>query len=172
MSSALSAGGRAADIRSGVRVQLFTVAWMAIEAAIAIAAGVVARSVLLTAFGIDSVIQLISGAVLLWRLSVEARSRSLERVRRSEHSATRLSAVLLVLLCLYVVITPAAGLITRSEPESSLAGLAVALAAVVVMPLLARRKRGLAKRIDSAALRADAADTVACAYMAGAVLVG
>lgn len=137
MSSALSPESRAAEIRSGVRIEVFTVVWMAVEASIAITAGVVARSVLLTAFGLDSVIELGSGAVLLWRLSVEAGGGTLERVQRSERRATRISAVLLVLLCLYVVVTSAAGLLARSQPESSLVGLAVAVAALIIMPFLA-----------------------------------
>lgn len=171
-SGALSQENRAAEIRSGVRIEVFTVGWMAFEAGIAVTAGVIARSVLLTAFGLDSFIELMSGAVLLWRLSIEAGGGTLERVKQSERRATRISAVLLVLLCLYVVVTSAAGLLTRSEPETSLVGVAVAVAALIVMPFLARRKHGLADRIDSAALRADAAETVTCAYMAGAVLVG
>jgi divalent metal cation (Fe/Co/Zn/Cd) transporter len=172
MSSFASPESRGADVRSGVRIEVFTVVWMLIEAAVAIVAGINARSVLLTAFGVDSVIELLSGSVLLWRLRVEARGGTLDRVRQTERRAIRISAVLLVLLSLYVVVTSAAGLLTASEPEASLLGLMVAVAALVIMPLLARSKRRLADRLASAALRADAAETVTCAYMAGAVLVG
>jgi hypothetical protein len=89
---------RASAVRAGVRIEMFTVAWMAVEAALAIGAGVLARSVLLTAFGLDSVIELIGGSVLLWRLTVEAREGETARVDRIEIKATRLSAVLLLLL--------------------------------------------------------------------------
>jgi divalent metal cation (Fe/Co/Zn/Cd) transporter len=172
MPSLATPDNRQADLRSGVHIEVFTIVWMAVEAAIAIGAGVIARSVLLTAFGVDSVIELLSGSVLLWRLSVEAGGDTSERVRQTERRAIRISAVLLVLLCLYVVVTSALGLLTTSRPESSVGGLAVAVAALVIMPILARRKRRLADRLDSAALRADAAETVTCAYMAAAVLVG
>src|SRR5712692_347641 len=89
--------------RIGVRLELVTVVWMVAEATLAIGAGVVAHSVLLTAFGADSVIELLSGGLLLWRLDAERRGGDLERVERTELAATRLSAALLLVLCLYLV---------------------------------------------------------------------
>jgi divalent metal cation (Fe/Co/Zn/Cd) transporter len=167
---------RAATVRSaariGVRLELVTVVWMVAEATLAIAAGVAARSVLLTAFGADSVIELLSGGLLLWRLDAERQGGDLERVERTEVAATRLSAVLLVALCLYVVVTTAAGLFAHVEPDRSFLGLAVAAAAVVVMPALARGKRRVNRVLESAALRADIAETTVCAGMAATVLVG
>lgn len=163
---------RRAALREGVRLELITVAWMAVEAVIAIGAGVVARSVLLTAFGLDSAIELISGATLLWRLTAEARGADLERVEQVEKRAIRVSAVLLMLLCAYLVVTSILGLVTRLEPEGSWVGLAISAAAIIVMPVLARRKRMANRVILSAALRADVAETVTCAYMAGATLAG
>src|SRR5260370_18783770 len=114
---------------------------MAVEAVLAIGAGIVARSVLLTAFGFDSVIELISGGTLLWRLSSEARGAGSERMKSVERRATRISAVLLVLLCAYVVLVGLAGLVARLRPEGSAIGVAVAAAALLVMPSLACRKR-------------------------------
>jgi len=146
--------------------------WMALEAVLAIGAGIVARSVLLTAFGFDSVIELISGGTLLWRLSSEARGASSQRVDAVERRATRISAVLLVLLCAYVVLVGVAGLVARLRPEGSALGVAVAAAAVAVMPLLAWRKRRANLVIGSPALRADIAETITCAYLAAATLVG
>jgi divalent metal cation (Fe/Co/Zn/Cd) transporter len=143
-----------------------------VEAAVAIGAGVLARSVLLTAFGIDSVIELVAGGVLLWRLLTEARGGSLARVERAENRAAWVTGVALVLLCLYIVASAAAALLTRTEPDRSYAGIAVAVAAVVGMPILARRKRGIAAEINSAALRGDAACSITCAYMAGTLLIG
>jgi len=156
----------------GVRLELVTVAWMAVEAVLAIGAGIVARSVLLTAFGFDSVIELISGGTLLWRLSSEARGANSERMESVERRATRISAVLLVLLCAYVVLVGLAGLVARLRPEGSALGVGVAAAAVLVMPLLAWRKRRANLVIGSPALRADIAETITCAYLAGATLVG
>ena len=161
-----------AAVREGVRLEAFTIAWMAMEAAIAIGAGIVARSVLLTAFGLDSAIELISGATLLWRLSAEARSADLERVERGERRAIWASAALLILLWAYLAATSIIGLVIRMEPEGSGAGLAISAAAVIVMPLLAWRKRVANRTIQSSALRADIVETISCAYMAGATLVG
>ncbi len=163
---------RAQAVRTGIRLELITVAWMAVEAALAIGAGIAARSVLLTAFGADSLIELLSGVTLLWRLRTEASEGDIERVEAVERRAIRLSAGLLVLLCLYVLVSAGAGLVLRVEPQESRLGIAVAAAAVVIMPLLAWRKRLANRAIDSSALRADIAETLTCAYLAGTTLLG
>jgi divalent metal cation (Fe/Co/Zn/Cd) transporter len=148
---------RVAQVRIGVRVEVFTVLWMVVEAVVSIGAGVLAQSALLTAFGIDSVIELVSGAILLWRLSVEVRGEETGHIERAEQRAAWVVAVSLALLCVYVLATAAYGLITRSRPESSVLGVT---------------KRRIASRIDSSALRGDAASSFTCGYMAGAVLLG
>lgn len=163
---------RAALVRTGVRAEYFTVAWMVVEAVVSIGAGVLAGSLLLVAFGLDSIIELVSGGILLWRLSVEARGSTLERVERAEHRAAWVVAVSLALLCVYVLVSAAFGLLTQEKPDSSLVGIAVSLAAVFVMPGLGLTKRRLAARIDSGALRGDAASSFTCGYMAATVLVG
>ncbi len=163
---------RAALVRTGVRIEIFTVLWMVVEAAVSLGAGVLARSALLVAFGIDSVVELVSGAILLWRLSVEARGETTEQVERAEHRAAWVVAVSLALLCVYVLATAVYGLLTRSHPDSSLSGIAISIAALVVMPGLGLAKRRLATRLDSAALRGDADSSFTCGYMAGAVLLG
>jgi divalent metal cation (Fe/Co/Zn/Cd) transporter len=163
---------RAAEIRAGVRVEVFTVVWMVVEAGVSIGAGVLAHSALLIAFGLDSVIELVSGAILLWRLSVEARGEDTEHIERAERRASWVIDVSLVLLCLYVLATAIYGLITQSHPESSLVGIAISIAALLVMPILGITKRRIASRIDSSALQGDAASSFTCGYMAGAVLLG
>lgn len=163
---------RADQVRSGVRVEMVTIVYMVIEAAVALGAGLLARSVLLTAFGIDSLIELVTGGVLLWRLLTEARGGALERVERAENRAAWVTGVGLVVLCGYVVLSAGASLALRAEPDSSVPGLALAVVAVVLMPVLAWRKRTIAAQIGSAALRGDAACSLTCAYMAGALLVG
>ncbi len=168
----IEASERQEAVGVGVRLEVVTVVWMAVEAVLAIGAGIVARSVLLTAFGFDSVIELISGGTLLWRLSSEARGAGGERLETVERRATRISAVLLVLLCAYVVLVGLAGLVSRLRPEASVLGVGVAVAAVLVMPLLAWRKRRANLVIGSPALRADIAETITCAYLAAATLVG
>jgi divalent metal cation (Fe/Co/Zn/Cd) transporter len=163
---------RALNIRRGVRLEVFTIVWMVIEAAVSIVAGIVAGSFLLTAFGLDSLIELASGGILLWRLSMEGRGEDVERVEGAEHKAEWFVAVSLGLLCLYVLGTAVYGLVTQSRPESSPAGILVSLGAVIIMPFLGVSKRRVAARIESDALTGDAAESFTCAYMAGTVLVG
>ncbi len=163
---------RARQVRLGVWVEVFTVCWMIVEGTVSVGAGVLAGSALLTAFGIDSLVELVSGTILLWRLSVEARGQEDEQVERAEHRAAWVVFVLLALLCLYVLITAAYGLVTQTRPEGSLVGIIISTAAVAVMPVLGLTKRRIAARIGSGALRGDAASSFTCGYMAGAVLVG
>jgi divalent metal cation (Fe/Co/Zn/Cd) transporter len=163
---------RSASLRLGVRIEIVTVVWMVIEAAVSLGAGIVAGSLLLTAFGLDSIIELISGGILLWRLSVEARGGDIDRVEHAEHRAARAVAVCLSLLCVYVLVSAVYGLAAHRTPDISPVGIAVAIAAVIVMPWLALTKRRIAGRLESDALRGDAAESITCAYMAATVLVG
>lgn len=156
----------------GVRIELLTVIWMVVEAAVAIGAGVVAHSALLVAFGLDSVLELVTGSALLWRLWTEQRGESLARVERAERVAAWITGIGLALLCVYIVALAALDLVTRSEAATSTVGLALAAVAVVGMPVLAWRKRVIARQLNSVALRGDAACSLSCAYMAGALLVG
>jgi divalent metal cation (Fe/Co/Zn/Cd) transporter len=149
-----------------------TIGWMLVEAIVALVAGILARSVLLTAFGLDSVIELVTGGVLLWRLVTEARGATLARVEQVENRAAWVVGVGLVLLCIYVVATSVAGLLVGVHAAESLVGIALAGASLLLMPLLAWRKRVIAAQLGSAALRGDAACSITCAYMAGALLVG
>jgi divalent metal cation (Fe/Co/Zn/Cd) transporter len=167
-----AAFGRTRAIRLAVGIELVAVLWMAAEAALAIGAGVVARSVLLTAFGFDSVIELLSAAVLAWRLSVEAAGSAPDRVDRVEAGTVRISAALLVLLSAYVATTSVAGLVLGVKPETSVLGIAVAAAAVGGMPLLALAKHRVNLKLGSPSLRADIAETITCAYMAAVTLAG
>jgi len=151
-------------MRKGIRLEQLTVSWMVIEAAVAIGAGIAARSVLLTAFGVDSVIELLSGVVLYRRLKGDS--------ERLEATAVRISAVLLVLLCVYVVASSLTGFLLRVEPAASVVGIAVSAVALVAMPLLARAKRRVNVVLQSPSLRADIAETVSCAYLAAVTLAG
>lgn len=159
-------------VRAGVRIEIVTVAWMVVEAAVSIGAGLVAGSLLLVAFGADSVIELVSGGILLWRLALQARGGDAQRVERAERRAAWVVAVALALLCVYVLSSAVYGLVTQSKPEASAVGIGVAIAAVLVMPWLGVTKRRLAERLASGALRGDADSSFTCAYMAGTVLVG
>jgi len=157
---------RSAALRQGIRLEVVTIAWMLVEAAVALVAGIAARSVLLTAFGVDSVIELLSGVVLYRRLSAQS------NVERLENLTTRISAVLLVLLIAYVLLSSLAGIALHVIPEGSGVGIAVSLVAVVAMPLLARAKQRVNRVIASPSLRADIAETISCAYLAAVTLAG
>lgn len=163
---------RGMTLRRALILETATLAWMAVEAVVGIGAGVAARSVALTTFGLDSLIELASAGVVVWRLRVEFGGGDNERVAMAEHRASRLAGGGLLLLCVYVIATSALSLVGKNHAEVSVIGIAVTGAAVLVMPVLGMSKRRLGARLDSAALRADAAETIACAYLAATTLVG
>lgn len=144
---------------------------MIVEGAVALWAAIAAHSISLAAFGADSFIELIAGVVLLWRLERQRQNRSTHDIQRAERIAAWVTAVALVALCLYIVAEAVVGVITPHSDMSSIPGIGVALASVAIMPILAARKRAVATELHSAALRADAACSITCAYMAGALLV-
>jgi divalent metal cation (Fe/Co/Zn/Cd) transporter len=163
---------RTTDLKMGVRIEVITILWMVVEMSVSIGAGIAARSVLLTAFGVDSLIELVSGSILLWRLSTENRGEDLGSVRQAERRAAWVVAVSLSLLCAYVLISSVYLLLTHAKPESSVIGIGISAAALLIMPWLAVSKRRISKRINSAALAGDSANSMTCAYMAATVLVG
>jgi divalent metal cation (Fe/Co/Zn/Cd) transporter len=145
---------------------------MLIELVVSIGAGIVAGSMLLIAFGLDSLIELISGSILLWRLRVESRGRDVEQIEQAEHRAAWVVAIALALLCVYVLISAVYGLIAHAKPENSGLGIGISAAAMLIMPYLALVKRRVSSRIQSKALASDAVSSITCAYMAGTVLAG
>lgn len=170
--SLLPSAARASEVRLGVGIELVTVAWMTVEAAVALSVGFTTRSVSLQGFGIDSIIELIAGSILLWRLRVEQRGGDLEQVERAERRASWVTAISLFALSLYLMGDSALTLFTRTRPEASWWGLGLAMAAAIIMPILWQGKLRIAGRIGSAALKADAACSVTCAYMSVALLLG
>ena len=163
---------RTADVHLGIRIEIITIIWMVIEMAVSIGAGVAAGSILLIAFGIDSLIELVGGGILLWRLQVEGSGSDMEGVERAEQRAAWIVAITLGLLCVYVLISSVYGLLAHSIPESSPIGIGVSAAALLIMPYLAITKRRISKRVNSDALAGDATNSITCAYMAGTVLAG
>jgi divalent metal cation (Fe/Co/Zn/Cd) transporter len=162
-----------AAIRSGIRVEWLTIGWMVVEAAVSIGAGIAAGSIALIAFGVDSVIELVSAGTLLWRLRLEdAGTAPPALIERAERQASRVVGASLLLLAVYVVLQSGYDLWTRAAPERSLPGIALAAAALLVMPALVRTKRRIAAAINSPALRGDAACGVVCVYMAATLLAG
>ena len=151
-----------------------TIGWTMLEAVVGVRAGMIAGSIALMAFGLDSVIELVAAAVLLRRLVVERDDAHADPqlTARAERAASRVVGWSLIALAVYVTIRSVSDLWTRAAPDTSAIGIALALCAVVVMPALVRVKLRVAASIDSAALRADAMCGMVCAYMAGALLVG
>ena len=136
------------------------------EAAVSLAAAWMARSPALLAFGGDSAIELLSGIVVLWRFRTSAAQE------QSEKRAVRIAAVLLFILAAYVSAASVTTLLGYSEPKTTYVGIAVLVAATAIMPWLAKEKRKLSAITGSAALRADAAESALCAYLALVALVG
>jgi divalent metal cation (Fe/Co/Zn/Cd) transporter len=163
---------RATEIHSGIRIEVISIIWMVIEMAVSFGAGIAAGSILLTAFGIDSLIELVSGGILLWRLRVESQGGDVDRVEQAEHRAAWIVAITLGMLCVYVFGSAVYSLIVRSKPETTLLGIGISAAAVLIMPYLAVVKRRISSHIHSEALAVDAVESITCAYMAGTVLIG
>src|SRR3984893_4345720 len=141
-------------VRQALALEWITIAWMVIEAAVAIGAGVAAGSITLLAFGIDSLIELASAGALIWRLTVELRHGQAFS-ENAERLASRIGGGLLFALAAYVIASAAWSLWTRHGEEFSATGLAVALLAMPIMYALAKRKLALADKLGSRALRAD-----------------
>ncbi|HET6236259.1 MAG TPA: cation transporter [Acetobacteraceae bacterium] len=171
VASVLFDAGRAELIRRAFRLEYATVAWMVIEAAVAIWSGVQAASVCLMAFGIDSVIELASAGVLLWRLTVELR-RGQAFAERAERAASRIAGGLLLALAAYVVSAAAWKLWTQTGEAFSWPGLVITMLAMPLMYVLARRKIAVAEALGSRAMRADAMESVTCGWLSLVVVVG
>jgi divalent metal cation (Fe/Co/Zn/Cd) transporter len=147
-------------------VQAITIAWMSVEAVVSLFAAWRARSPALLAFGGDSAIELFSAAVVLWRF------RATDAHADVEKRAARVAGALLFALAAYVAITTVASLLGYNEPKPTILGIAILVAAAVIMPWLAKEKRKLSGATGSAALRADAAQSALCAYMSLIALAG
>jgi divalent metal cation (Fe/Co/Zn/Cd) transporter len=164
---------RTTHLRTGAWLAAVTIAWNLAEGLIAVAAGIAARSIALVAFGMDSFIETISGALVGWRLLSELSSGSVERAADLERRMSRLAGVLLLLLAAYILIDTGVRLLGYgAEPRPSGIGIIVTAAAVVVMPLLAWLKFRTAVELSSRALRADAFETITCAGLSVATLAG
>ena len=157
-------------IHEAFRLEWLTIGWMTVEAVVAIAAGVTAGSLVLTAFGLDSVIELASAGVLMWRLSVELR-HGRKFSERAERIAGRIGGALLFLLAAYVTAAAVWHLWEGTGEEFSWPGFIVALIAIPAMRYLARRKITIAEKIGSRALRADAMEAVTCGWLSFVVVV-
>lgn len=151
---------------------VLTMAYNLVEGAIALFAGVAAGSIALVGFGFDSYLELAAAGALLWRLRVEARGAGPEEVERTERRVHRVVGATFVALALYVALQSLWVLWRRELPDESPIGIALAVASLVIMPLVAWGKLRAARELASPALRAEARETLACSYLSFTLLLG
>ena len=160
---------RPAAVLRGRRLEYFTVVWNTLEGLVAVISGIVAGSISLVGFGIDSFIEVTSGSVLLWRMSVDS---DVHRRERNEKRALRMVGACFLLLAAYIAYESISDLWLRRAPEHSIPGIVLACVSLIVMPLLSRAKRKVGRALGSAAMRADAKQTEFCTYLSAILLLG
>jgi divalent metal cation (Fe/Co/Zn/Cd) transporter len=158
--------------RRALLLEWLTTGWNVVEAAVAIGAGVMARSPSLVAYGIDSLIEVLSAVALLWRLLRAGPQATAAEHSRAERRALFVVAVTFFLLAAYASLEAASSLATRSAPETSPLGVGLSIVSLIAMPLLGYSKQVTARQMGSKALAADAVETWVCAYLSAALLLG
>ena len=160
---------RQAIAERGKRLEYFTIAWNSLEGLVAIIAGVIAGSISLVGFGVDSFIEVTSGAVLLWRMAVDAEEQTRER---NERLSLRIVGACFLVLAAYIAYESVSDLMSREAPEHSIPGIILAFVSLVVMPILSSAKKQVDKELSSAAMNADAKQTDFCVYLSAILLAG
>jgi len=160
---------RQAMFRRGQRLEYFTIVWNSLEGLVAVIAGAIAGSISLVGFGVDSFIEVTSGAVLLWRMSVDAEERTRER---NERLSLAIVGACFLALSAYIAYESLSDLISRKAAEHSLPGIILAGVSLLVMPVLSRAKKQVGKELGSAAMNADAKQTDFCMYLSAILLAG
>src|SRR5256884_2640916 len=171
-----SVGSRADAVRLALLLTYITLGWMTIEGAASLLLGWASKSLLLEAFGVDSVIELFSAAVLLWRLRIEASGTATsEHVDVVERRAARLVGYSLYALVAYIILNSGYGLFIAkrvTDTHESVWGILIGAVAKVGMPILAGYKFKVAARLNSRALRADAVESITCGYLSIVLMIG
>ena len=157
---------RSSWVRSAIGLESFSLAWMTAEGALSVWAGTAAHSLTLEVFGLDSLIEIISGGVVLRWLQLERAEPSSGRAARAKRVASYVVAGCLLALALYIVAGVIRSLAAREAPRPGPLGFAVSIAAIIVMPLLWGRKRYFGKLLESEALEEDGVGNLACGWMA------
>lgn len=160
---------RVEAVNRGLRLEYFTVGWNFLEALVALTSGATAGSIALIGFGLDSLIEVSSGCILLWRLRADHDER---RRERAERRALQLVGISFLALAAYVAGDSVVSLVKREAPERSFVGIGLAIASLIAMPMLARGKRTVALTLTSPALTADSRQTDICAYLSAILLLG
>jgi divalent metal cation (Fe/Co/Zn/Cd) transporter len=153
--------------RRARRLSWLSLGWMTIEGAVAIAAGVVAGSIALVGFGLDSAIEGFASVIIIWRFT----GRRIHSAA-AERRAQKLVAVQFFLLAPYVAVESVRALLGGQHPEQSLAGILLAIGSIIFMPMLGIAKQRIADQLGSAATKGEGRQNMLCAYLAGALLVG
>ncbi len=153
----------------GKRLEYFTIGWNSLEGLVAVIAGVIAGSISLIGFGMDSFIEVTSGATLLWRMSVDADEESRER---HERLSIRTVGACFIALAVYVTYASVSDLLGRKPPEHSVPGIVLACVSLIVMPILSSAKKKVGIELGSAAMKADARQTDFCVYLSAILLAG
>jgi divalent metal cation (Fe/Co/Zn/Cd) transporter len=156
-------------VRRGLHLEYFTIFWNSLEAVAAVASGIMAGSVALVGFGLDSLIEVTSAVALVWRLHQD---RSELRRQQVERVTLRIVGACFVLLAVYIAYNSGNSLLKREAPQHSVAGIIIATLSLVTMPLLARAKRSVSAGLGSAAMMADARQTDFCMYLSAILLGG
>ncbi|MGK7948346.1 MAG: cation diffusion facilitator family transporter [Xenococcaceae cyanobacterium] len=157
--------------RKGLWLEYFTVGYNVLEAILAITFGSLNNSIALIGFGLDSIVESLSGLVLIWRLQQHNRlDREIEE--KIERQATKLVAITFWILGIYVLFESGKKLITQEVAQPSIVGILLAIASLIIMPILAWQKYQTGKAIDSKALIADSKETLVCSWLSLALLVG
>jgi divalent metal cation (Fe/Co/Zn/Cd) transporter len=156
-------------VQRGQRLEYFTIAYNSLEGLVSIVAGLIAGSVSLVGFGLDSVIEVTSGAALVWRLHHDFNPSRREQVERT---TMRIVGWSFIALALYILYESSATLIQHEAPERSIPGIIIAAVSVVVMPILAKAKRRVAAGLGSEAMHADSRQTDFCTYLSAILLGG
>ena len=160
---------RQAVANRGKRLEYFTIAWNCLEGLVAVVAGAIAGSISLVGFGIDSFIEVTSGATLLWRMAVDSEEQTRER---NERLSLRIVGTCFLGLSTYIAYESISDLIGGKAPERSVAGIILAALSLIAMPILSRAKKKVGKKLGSAAMNADARQTDFCVYLSGILLAG
>jgi len=160
---------RLAAVKRGRQLEYFTVGWNSLEGIASLLAGFLSGNISLVGFGLDSFIEVTSGSVVLWRMSVD---NDAIRRERHDHRALQLIGACFLLLAGYLVYRSVDNLVARKAPEHSVAGIVIAALSLVVMPLLSRAKNRVAAQLGSSAMKADARQTDFCTYLSAILLAG
>jgi divalent metal cation (Fe/Co/Zn/Cd) transporter len=157
---------RIEHIRQGRKLEYFTIGWNIVEAGVAIGAGWFAGSIALVGFGVDSLIESLSGSILLWRLASPVHDES------REQTALKLVGISFLILAAYVAFEALKSLLYFEPPYTSLVGIGLSIVSLILMPILACAKRRSAANLNSRAMKADSRQTDLCAYLSAILLGG